>query len=194
MQGRLVRAWLGCASVLVLGLSGSARAESPPCGCSTSNQSVVSEVPCLIIRTAVSCGQSSVRNACEQTVTLQDWPLTSCPDSSCRQALAPGEEAGFIFTRRESLEEERFVEQTYTVSVDGADHRLEVSADVTCRTVGDSGGNGCAAAPGALGAAGVGLLLGAVLAAPRGQALAGPRAVVVARAWARWLADTEGAG
>ncbi|WP_240358313.1 MXAN_0125 family MYXO-CTERM protein [Myxococcus vastator] len=181
MQGRLVRArrmtaWLGCASVLVLGLSGSARAESPPCDCSTSNQSVVSEVPCLTVRTAVSCGQSTVRNACEQTVTLVDWPLWNCPDGRCTQELPSGEEVGFIFARKDR-EEVRFVEQSYTVRVDGADQQLAVSAEVTCSGVRDSGGDGCAAASGALGAAGVALLMGAVARRRRG-ALA--RAVALA--------------
>ncbi|NOJ83308.1 hypothetical protein HNV28_34190 [Myxococcus xanthus] len=150
-------AWLGCASVL--GLSGIARAESEPCPCSTSNQSVVSEVPCLIFRASVRCGLSSVRNACARTVTLVDWPLSSCSDSVCTQALAPGDEAGFIFGRA-AFERSRFVEQSYTVRVDGVDQRLAISAEVTCRDVPDS--DGCAAAPGALGAAGVALLVGAV--------------------------------
>ncbi|WP_434346735.1 MXAN_0125 family MYXO-CTERM protein [Myxococcus virescens] len=168
MQGMLVRArrmmtWLGCASVL--GLSGIARAELEPCPCSTSNQSVVSEVPCLIFRASVRCGLSNVRNACAQAVTLVDWPLSSCPDSVCTQALAPGDEAGFIFGR-EAFEGERFVEQSYTVQVDGVDQRLAISAEVTCRDVRDS--DGCAAAPGALGAAGVALLVGAMIRRRRG--------------------------
>lgn len=168
MQGMLVRArrmsaWLGCAGVL--GLSGVARAESVPCACTTSNQSVVSELPCLIFRTSDSCGASSVRNACEQTVTLVDWPLLSCMDRACTQALAPGEEAGFTFGMEE-FETDRLAEQSYTVRVDGEDQRLTISAEVTCRDASDS--NGCAAAPSALGAAGVALLVGAVVRRRRG--------------------------
>ncbi|ATB44569.1 MXAN_0125 family MYXO-CTERM protein [Corallococcus macrosporus] len=167
MQGRRVRAWLGCASALVLGLSGSARAESVPCACTTSNQSVVSEVPCLIFHASVSCGQSLVRNACEQTVTLVDWPLSSCPHSVCTQALAPGEEVGFIFGREE-FETNRVAEQSHTVRMDGVDQPLTISAEVTCRDDPASSGMGCAAAPGALGAVGVALLAGAVMRRRRG--------------------------
>ncbi len=159
-RGRGMAAWLGGAVMLALGPASAARAESEPCRCIASNQSVVSEVPCLIFRAAVSCEVSSVRNACEQAVTLVDWPLTRCPDSVCSLELLPREEARFVFDG-EVFEQEGFFEQTYAVRVAGAEQQLTVSAEVTCRDIQPPAKEGCAAAPGPL-AAGAALLAGAV--------------------------------
>lgn len=160
-RARGLAAWLGCAGMLALGLPSSARAESEPCPCSTSNQSVVSEVPCLVIRAAFGCEASTVRNACDETVTLVDWPLSSCPDSVCSQELPPNGEAGFHFTRGEN-NTEGFFENAYTVRADGSEQQLAVSAEVTCDAVSLPlpAKKGCSAAPGALAASGVVLLVG----------------------------------
>ncbi len=160
-RARRIAAWLGCAGVLSLGLSSPAWAESEPCPCSTSNQSVVSEVPCLVIRTAYgSCEHSNVRNGCDAAVTLVDWPLASCPEGVCSVELRPEQSANFVFTGGRTREE-RFHVQANTVRRDGVEHQVTISAEVLCEAhILPPPKEGCSAAPGALAASGVLLLTG----------------------------------
>lgn len=159
-------AWFGWMLLAGVGGALAAHAESDPCDCVTDHQSVVSEMPCLIIAAYSSCGASTVRNACDAPVTLVQWPLVQCADGPCDQVLQPGEETSFHFAtpRGQSLPEkwgvdERFEEETFTVSIEGEEHDLVVSASVSCVTKKDAP-SGCASAPGGLGLAGVLALLG----------------------------------
>jgi|GEM_PF-3485008 len=159
-------AWLGWLLLTGLGGALAAHAESDPCDCVTDGQSVVSEMPCLIIATYSSCGASTVRNACDAPVTLVGWPLVGCADGLCDHVLQPNEEASFHFAdgRGQSLSmkwgvEERFEEETFIISVDGQERDLVVSASVSCVTEKQSP-SGCASSPGGIALAGVLALLG----------------------------------
>ncbi|WP_240357140.1 MXAN_0125 family MYXO-CTERM protein [Myxococcus eversor] len=159
-------AWLGWLLLTGLGGALAAHAESDPCDCVTDRQSVVSEMPCLIIAAYSSCGASTVRNACDTPVTLVSWPLVGCADGLCDLELQPNEQASFHFAdgrgRSSSMKwgvEERFEEETFTVSVDGEERDLVVSASVSCVT-GKESPSGCASSPGGIALAGVLALLG----------------------------------
>ncbi|AKQ69979.1 hypothetical protein A176_006891 [Myxococcus hansupus] len=157
-----------------LGLSSPARAESEPCACTMSNQSVVSEVPCLVIRaSASSCEYSNVRNACDEAVTLVDWPLASCPNGVCSVELLPEQAADFVFTGIRNREEPFHV-QSGTVRRDGVAHQVAISAEILCVAhIPPRPNEGCSAAPGAWGAAGLTLLAGVVARRRRARAHAG---------------------
>ncbi|MFP2925887.1 MXAN_0125 family MYXO-CTERM protein [Pyxidicoccus sp. 3LG] len=155
---RGVGAWLG---LLGLVSADGALAESQPCRCSTQNQRVVTDHACLIIRTSVGCsGESEVTNGCGKPVTLVAWPLRdeSCQSTACTQELQPGHSAYFNFAERSRRSTNGFVEDAYTVRVDGQESPITISADVTCSTV-TSPAEGCASAPGTLAALGMLLLV-----------------------------------
>lgn len=160
-------AWLGWLLLAGAGGALAAHAESEPCDCVSDHQSVVSEMPCLIISAYSSCGASTVRNACDVPVTLMQWPLVQCADGPCDWVLQPDEQTSFYFatTQGQSLSatwgvDERFEEEHFTVSIDGQEHDLIVSANVSCVT-GKEAPGGCASAPGGLALAGVLALSGA---------------------------------
>ncbi|MCP3063283.1 hypothetical protein LXT21_31345 [Myxococcus sp. K38C18041901] len=153
-------------AAVVVGSAWPARAESEPCDCVTERQSVVSEKPCLIISTYATCGTSRIRNACDEPVTLVGWPLAGCEGATvCDEELLPNEEVSFYFANdkredplRKGQVEERFEEEHYVVSVDGQEHDVVVSANVSCVSR-DTSSGGCSAT-----STGGGLLLGGVLA------------------------------
>ncbi|MFY2560735.1 MXAN_0125 family MYXO-CTERM protein [Corallococcus terminator] len=159
-------AWLGWLLLAGVGGALAAHAESDPCDCVTDHQSVVSEMPCLVISAYSNCGASTVRNACDAPVTLMRWPLVDCAEGLCDLELQPNEQASFHFVggRGQSLSmkwgvEERFEEESFTVSVEGEERDLVVSASVSCVT-GKESPSGCASSPGGMALAGVLALLG----------------------------------
>ncbi|NTX63202.1 hypothetical protein HUA74_21355 [Myxococcus sp. CA051A] len=163
---RVGAAWFGW--MLLAGVGGSlvAHARSEQCECITERQSVVSEMPCLVISSRATCGASTVRNACDEPVTLKGWPLVQCEGGRCDEELLPEEEASFYFSDGRGLSlpmkvqpEERFEEETFIVSVDGEERDLVLSATVSCVTK-DASAKGCSSSPGGIALAGVLALLG----------------------------------
>lgn len=169
--------WLGLAGLLV---APAALAASDLCDCVSENQSVRSETPCLHITAYAGCSTSKVRNACKFPVTLEDWPLATCGSSRCSRVLQPGEDADFIFAGPRDRDaplhkrdrEERFDEETFTVTVEGRPRAVTVTAEVSCLT-GEQTQSGCSSTAGAAALPAVLMLLG--LRAGRRRAEAGTR-------------------
>ena len=152
---------------LLLGLcAGVAWANDAPCPCQATNRRVVSEVSCLDVSLEQGCSISTVWNECDQPVTLVGWSIFHCQTEPCVVELAPDEWKGFDYADLERPgggSGDGFVEETFHVVMDGREYPLTLSADVDCRQRASSADGACAAAPGALVAAGLLWLVGPLL-------------------------------